>query len=231
MPTNRKPTKIAPSILTADFARLGESVQAAAQGGADYIHLDVMDGRFVPNITFGPTIVRAVRSVTDLPLDVHLMIDDPDRYLADFAEAGANILTVHAEATVHLHRTVQRITELGCRAGVAINPATPVETVREILPFVDMILVMSVNPGFGSQRFIETSTAKLRRVRQLQEDLNPLCDLEVDGGIDTRNIDDVIRSGANVIVTGSAVFNDRATPGENIAKLRKAAHGAQWQHA
>lgn len=231
MQTNRKPIKLSPSILTADFARLGESIQAAATGGADYIHLDVMDGRFVPNITFGIPIVRAVRDVTDLPLDVHLMIEEPDRYLADFAEAGANILTVHAEATVHLHRTVQRITEMGCRAGVAINPATSVEAIREILPFVDMILVMSVNPGFGSQRFIETSTAKLRRVRQLQEDLNPLCDLEVDGGVDTRNIDDVIRSGANVIVTGSAVFNDHASPAENLGKLRKAAQGAQWQHA
>lgn len=231
MKITRKPTKIAPSILTADFGHLAHAVQAAAAGGADYIHLDVMDGRFVPNISFGAAIVRAVRAATDLPLDVHLMIEDPDRYLADFAEAGANIMTVHAEATVHLHRTVQRITELGCRAGVAINPATPVEAVQEILPFVDMILVMSVNPGFGSQRFIETSTGKLRRLRRLQDELNPLCDLQVDGGIDSRNIADVIRAGANVIVTGSAVFNDHGTPGENLDKLRQAAQGAQWQHA
>lgn len=226
-----RPVKIAPSILTADFGHLAAAIEAADAGGADYIHLDVMDGRFVPNITFGPTIIQTVRDVTKLPLDVHLMIDSPDRYLADFAQAGATILTVHAEATLHLHRTVQRITELGCRAGVAINPATPVETVREIMPFVDMILVMSVNPGFGSQRFIETTTSKLRRVRALMDELNPLCDLEIDGGVDVNNIDDVVRSGANVIVVGSAVFNQRATPDANIANLRKAARGARWQEA
>jgi ribulose-phosphate 3-epimerase len=223
------PLKIAPSILTADFGHLATAITAADQGGADYIHLDVMDGRFVPNITFGPLVVAAVRNVTQLPLDVHLMIDDPDRYLADFAQAGASLLTVHAEACVHLHRTVQRITELGCRAGIAINPATPVEMVREIVPFVDMVLVMSVNPGFGSQRFIETSTSKLRRMRKMLDELNPLCDVQVDGGVDVHNIDDVVRSGANVIVVGSAVFNTRNTPGANIAALRKAASSAQWQ--
>lgn len=221
--------KIAPSILTADFANLATSIQAAERGGADYIHLDVMDGHFVPNITFGPLLVHAVRQVTELPLDVHLMMQDPDRYLAAFAEAGANILTVHAEACPHLHRTVQRITELGCRAGVAINPATPIDAIREILPFIDMTLVMSVNPGFGAQHFIETSTAKLRRVRQLHEELNPLCDLEVDGGVGTQNIDDVVRNGANVIVVGSAVFNSRTPPRENIAALRQACRGAFWQ--
>ncbi|HXF62628.1 MAG TPA: ribulose-phosphate 3-epimerase [Caldilineaceae bacterium] len=224
-----RPTKLAPSILTADFGHLADEIRAAENGGADYIHLDVMDGRFVPNITFGPALVQAVRNVTRLPLDVHLMIEDPDRYLADFAEAGATILTVQAEATVHLHRTVQRITELGCRAGVAINPATPIEALREILPFVDMVLIMSVNPGFGGQRFIETSTNKLRRVRRMQEELNPLCDLEVDGGIDVHNIADVVRSGANVIVVGSAVFNSRAPIAENITALRNACRGAMWQ--
>jgi ribulose-phosphate 3-epimerase len=223
------PLKIAPSILTADFGHLATAITAADQGGADYVHLDVMDGRFVPNITFGPMVVAAVRNVTQLPLDVHLMIDDPDRYLADFAQAGASLLTVHAEACVHLHRTVQRITELGCRAGIAINPATPVEMLREIVPFVDMVLVMSVNPGFGSQRFIETSTSKLRRMRKMLDELNPLCDVQVDGGVDVHNIDDVVRSGANVIVLGSAVFNTRNTPGANIAALRKAASSAQWQ--
>ena len=221
--------KIAPSILTADFGHLAKDIAAADEGGAEYIHLDVMDGRFVPNITFGPKLVETVRALTELPLDVHLMIEEPDRYLADFAQAGANLLTVHAEACVHLHRTVQRITELGCRAGVAINPATPVEMVREIVPFVDMILVMSVNPGFGSQRFIETSTSKLRRTRKILDELNPLCDLEVDGGVDVHNIDDVVGSGANVIVAGSAVFNARNTPRANIAALRKAASAAQWQ--
>lgn len=223
------PLKIAPSILTADFGNLAAAVEAATNGGADYMHLDVMDGRFVPNISFGPKIVETVRAVTKLPLDVHLMIEEPDRYLAEFATAGANLLTVHAEACVHLHRTVQRITELGCRVGIAINPATPVEMMREIVPFVDMILVMSVNPGFGSQRFIETSTSKLRRMRKLLDELNPLCDLEVDGGVDVHNIDDVVRSGANVIVVGTAVFNSRNTPGANIAALRKAASSALWQ--
>jgi ribulose-phosphate 3-epimerase len=231
MQAKNHPLKIAPSILTADFGHLAEAITAASDGGATYMHLDVMDGRFVPNISFGPKIVETVRGLTELPLDVHLMIEDPDRYLVDFAKAGANLLTVHAEACVHLHRTIQRITELECRAGVAINPATPVEMIREMVPFVDMILVMSVNPGFGSQRFIETSTSKLRRTRKLLDELNPLCDLEVDGGVDVQNIDDVVRAGANVIVVGTAVYNTRGTPAENIAKLRKAASSAMWHEA
>jgi ribulose-phosphate 3-epimerase len=215
--------------LTANFGRLAEQVHAAEAGGADYIHLDIMDGHFVPNITFGPTIVRAVKDETRLPLDVHLMIEEPDRYLAEFAAAGASILTVHVEACPHLHRTLQQIGDLGCRAGVALNPATPVEAIREVLPFVDMVLVMSVNPGFGAQRFIETSTNKLRRVRRLQEELNPLCDLEVDGGLDVHNVDDVVRSGANVLVLGSSVYNSHGSVAENLAALRKACRGAQWQ--
>jgi ribulose-phosphate 3-epimerase len=217
------PLKLAPSILTADFGHLAEQIRAAETGGADYIHLDVMDGRFVPNITFGPLVVRAVRALTTLPLDVHLMIEDADPYLRDFIDAGANILTVHVEACRHLHRTVQQITQLGCKAGVSLNPATSVDAVREILPFVDLVLVMSVNPGFGSQRFIETSTAKLRRMRRLMDELAPLADLEVDGGVDVHNIADVVQSGANVIVAGSAVFNSRAPAGENLARLRAAA--------
>ncbi|MFN2201534.1 MAG: ribulose-phosphate 3-epimerase [Caldilineaceae bacterium] len=223
------PIKISPSILTADLANLAAQIRAADKGGADYIHLDVMDGVFVPNISFGPMVVKAVRQHTELPLDVHLMINEPGRYVQDFADAGANILTVHVEACKHLHRTLQQINESGCRAGVAMNPATPVEMVREVLPFVDLILVMSVNPGFGSQQFIETSTNKLRRVRRLQEELNPLSELEVDGGIYTTNIDDVVRSGANVIVTGTAVYNDQASVGDNIAALRKAAQKASWR--
>lgn len=229
MPKVTHPLKLAPSILTADFGHLADAITAASEGGADYIHLDVMDGHFVPNITFGPKVVETVRGITQLPLDVHLMIEEPDRYLAEFAQAGASLITVHAEACVHLHRTVQRIHELGCRTGVAINPATPVEMMRDIVPFVDMILVMSVNPGFGSQRFIETSTNKLRRMRKMLNELNPLCDLEVDGGVDVHNIDSVVRAGANVIVVGSAVFNTRDTPGANIAALRKAASSALWQ--
>ena len=223
-----RPIQISPSILTADFGNLAAEIKAAEAGGADMIHLDVMDGAFVPNITFGPLLVRTVRRMTDLPLDVHLMVEDPDRYLDVFVDAGANLLTVHVEATRHINRTLQHITALGCGAGVALNPGTAVESVREVIPFVDMVLVMSVNPGFGSQRFIETSTSKLRRMRQLLDQLNPVCTLQVDGGVDARNIDDVVRSGADVIVVGSAVFNDRGTVADNIAKLRDALAGAQW---
>ena len=219
-----RPIKISPSILTADFGRLDEAITAATAGGADAIHLDVMDGVFVPNISFGPLLVRAVRKATTLPLDVHLMVADADPYLKEFADAGANNLTVHVEACRHLHRTVQEIARLGCHAGVALNPATSVEAVREILPFVDLVLVMSVNPGFGGQQFIETTTSKLRRMRALQQELNPVCDLQVDGGVYAHNIDDVVRAGANNIVTGSAVFNAKATPAENIAALRAALH-------
>lgn len=213
--------KIAPSILTADFAHLAESIAAAERGGADYIHLDVMDGRFVPNITFGPLVVSAVRRLTDLPLDVHLMIEEPERYLAEFAEAGADILTVHVEATPHLHRTVQRTIEVGCRAGVALNPATPIESIREVSPLLDMVLVMTVNPGFGGQKFIETSTSKIQRMRSLLDEYNPTCDLEVDGGIGVNNIADVIQRGANVIVTGTSVYNSEGSVAENIAALRQ----------
>jgi ribulose-phosphate 3-epimerase len=223
------PIKLSPSILNADMGDLATQVRAADAAGADYIHLDVMDGQFVPNISFGPMVVEAVRKRTKLPLDVHLMIEEPSRYIEQFVTAGADILTVHVEACTHLHRTVQQITERGCRAGVALNPATPVEMVREILPFVDLVLVMSVNPGFGSQRFIETSTSKLRRVRHLQEELNPLSELEVDGGIWANNIDDVVRSGANVIVAGTAVFNSTASVEENIAALRQSAKRASWR--
>lgn len=214
--------KISPSILTADFGRLAEVARTLEEGGADAVHLDVMDGVFVPNITFGLPVVRAVREATRLPLDVHLMIHDADPLLELFARSGANTLTVHAEACVHLHRTVQQIAALGCKAGVAINPATSVEAVREILPFVDLVLVMTVNPGFGGQQFIETMTSKIRRIRRMQEELNPTCELQVDGGIYVANVDDVVRAGANNIVVGSAVFNRDATPRDNIEALRRA---------
>ncbi|MCY3904990.1 MAG: ribulose-phosphate 3-epimerase [Caldilineaceae bacterium] len=214
--------KLAPSILTADFGRLQEEVLAAEHGGADLIHLDVMDGRFVPNITFGPLVVEAVHRVTQLPLDVHLMIEEPERHLELFAKAGASIITVHLEACLHLHRAVQQIVDLGCQVGVALNPSTPIESIREIAPFVDQVLVMSVNPGFGGQRFIQTMTSKLRRTRKLLDEYNPTCDLEVDGGIGTGNIRDVLRNGANVIVVGSAVYNSGACVGENLAALRDA---------
>ena len=214
--------KLAPSILTADFGRLQEEILAAEHGGADLIHLDVMDGRFVPAITFGPLVVEAVHRVTQLPLDVHLMIEEPERYLELFAKAGASIITVHLEACLHLHRAVQQIVDLGCQVGVALNPSTPIEGIREIAPFVDQVLVMSVNPGFGGQRFIQTMTSKLRRTRKLLDEFNPTCDLEVDGGIGIGNIRDVQRNGANVIVVGSAVYNRGASVGENLAALRDA---------
>ncbi len=214
--------KLAPSILTADFGRLQEEVLAAEQGGADLLHLDVMDGRFVPNITFGPLVVEAVHRITQLPLDVHLMIEEPERYLELFAKAGASIITVHLEACLHLHRAVQQVVDLGCQVGVALNPSTPIEGIREIAPFVDQVLVMSVNPGFGNQRFIQTMTSKLRRTRKLLDEFNPTCDLEVDGGIGIGNIRDVQRNGANVIVVGSAVYNSGGSVGENLAALRDA---------
>lgn len=214
--------KISPSILTADFGNLAASVRTAQEGGADVIHLDIMDGVFVPNITFGLPVVRAVRAATTLPLDVHFMVADADPYLKGFAEAGANVLTVHAEACRHLHRTIQEITALGVRAGVAINPATSIELVREIIPFVDLVLVMSVNPGAGGQKFIETSTSKLRRMRKLLVELNPTCELQVDGGIYPYNVDDVVRAGADNIVVGSAVFNAQGSVRDNIRALRTA---------
>jgi ribulose-phosphate 3-epimerase len=212
--------KISPSILTADFGRLADEVRAAEEGGADAIHLDVMDGAFVPNISFGLPVIRAVRKATTLPLDVHLMVANPDPLLELFAEAGATLLTVHVETCTHVHRTMQQITALGCQAGVAINPGTSVEAVREVLPFVDLVLVMTVNPGFGGQQFIETMTSKIRRMRRMQEELNPMCDLQVDGGINLHTVDDVVRAGANNIVVGSAVFNRTTTPREAIDALR-----------
>lgn len=218
-----RPIKLAPSILTADFGNLGSQIRLATEGGADYMHLDVMDGRFVPNISFGPLVVEAVREQTELPLDVHLMIEEPERYVDEFAEAGATILSVHVEATRHLHRALQRIRAAGCRAGVVLNPATPVDAVREVAGLVDMVLVMSVNPGFGGQRFIEGSYDKLRRMRALLDQHNPQCDLEVDGGVSASNVAAVVECGANVIVAGSAVYNDEDSVAANLAALRRAA--------
>ncbi|MCL4857769.1 MAG: ribulose-phosphate 3-epimerase [Caldilineaceae bacterium] len=212
--------RLAPSILTADFGRLADAIQAAQAGGADAIHLDVMDGMFVRNLTFGPMVVEAVRRATTLPLDVHLMVQEPGRYVADFVRAGADSVTVHEEATLHLNRTVQQITDLGCQVGVALNPATPVESAREILPFVDLILIMTVNPGFGGQRFIETSTSKVRRMRRLLDELNPTCALQVDGGVNRETISDLAAAGADFFVVGSAVFNPQGSVADNLAGLR-----------
>lgn len=214
--------KIAPSILSADLTKLGESLAAAQEGGADWIHLDVMDGHFVPNITIGPLIAAAARRATDLPLDTHLMIENPDAYIEAFVDAGVDSLTVHVETCPHLHRTLQRIHEAGARAGVALNPATPIAAIEEILPWVDLVLVMSVNPGFGGQKFIEPMLDKVRRIRQSIDDSGSSAELQVDGGVGTGNIGAVAGAGATVVVAGTAVYNDSATPGENLRALRAA---------
>ena len=200
--------RLAPSILAADFARLGEQVADAERAGADRIHVDVMDGHFVPNLSMGPAVVQSVRRVTHLPLETHLMVSDPEAFLEAFAEAGSDSLLVHWEGNANLHRTVQRIKALGKRAGVAINPATPASVLEEILGDVEQVLVMTVNPGFGHQHFIHTTLPKIGRVRQMVEQLDRWCDVEVDGGIDATTAPLVIDAGANVLVAGSAIFND-----------------------
>ena len=212
--------KISTSILSADFARLGEQIQEAVAGGADYIHVDVMDGHFVPNITIGPLIVEAIRPVTSLPLDVHLMIENPDRYIADFARAGADIITVQLEACTHLHRVVQSIKEHKVKAGVAINPATPVASLTDILADLDLVLVMTVNPGFGGQTFIPNSLRKLGALQKMIAEQDAPCEVEVDGGINTGTVAEVVAAGANVLVAGSAIFNRKASVAANIASLR-----------
>src|SRR5215468_4198519 len=200
--------KIAPSILAADFIRLGEQVAQAEQAGADRIHVDVMDGHFVPNISVGAAIVQSLRKVTRLPLETHLMISDPDFFLAEFTEAGSGSFLVHWEGNNNLHRTVQRIKALGKRVGVVINPATPAIVLEEILQDVDQVLVMTVNPGFGHQRFIDTTLPKIRRIRQMIDEIKRDCDLEVDGGIDATTAPLVVDAGANVLVAGSAIFGE-----------------------
>src|SRR4029453_13852304 len=198
--------EIAPSILSADFARLGEEIKSAERGGAGLIHVDIMDGHFLPKITIGPLIVKAARRATDLPLDCHLMITDPDLYIDDFARAGASMISVHVEAVVHLHRTLTAIRELGCRPGVVLNPATPLGAIEEALPFVDYVLIMSVNPGFGGQSFIETSLDKISRLRGMIDSRGLNAHIEVDGGIGLCKVANVVRRGAEWIVAGSAVF-------------------------
>jgi len=197
---------IAPSILSADGSRLGEEILAVEKAGADWIHVDVMDGNFVPNITMGPAIISSLRKVTRLPFDVHLMIDDPDRYIESFYKAGADVITVHVEASSHLHRTVDLIKSFGIRAGVSLNPATSLEQVEEIIHYIDLLLIMSVNPGFGGQQFIGTSLAKIARARKMLAGTPRRPLLEVDGGINLKNIGDVAEAGADVIVAGAAVF-------------------------
>ena len=215
--------KIAPSILSADFTRLGEHIREAEAGGADWIHVDVMDGHFVPNITIGPLIAAAAKRSTSLPVDVHLMIEKPERYLAAFAEAGADYLTVHVETSPHLHRTVQQIRELGVKPGVTLNPATPAESLEEILPYVDLVLVMSVNPGFGGQSYIPTSTAKIAKIRRMLDERGlGHVELQVDGGVAPDTAAEVARAGASVVVAGSAVYNAKAPVADNLRRLREA---------
>lgn len=199
-------SKIAPSILSADFGRLAEEIRAVDTAGADYIHVDVMDGHFVPNITIGPLVVEAIRPVTDKPLDVHLMIENPDLYIPEFARAGADIITVHQEAVPHLHRTVQLIRSLGKKPGVSINPATPVSTLEVILDEIDLVLVMSVNPGFGGQKFIDSALGKISELRRLIDQRGLQVEIEVDGGVKPDNCSRVAAAGADVLVAGSAVF-------------------------
>lgn len=216
-----RPVKIAPSILAADFARLGEQVRAASDGGADYIHIDVMDGHFVPNITLGPVVVSAIRKYSTLPFDVHLMIKLPERYLAHFVEAGANLLTVHVEECMHLHRVIEQIQTLGAKAGVAINPHTPLSMIEEILPYISEVNVMTVNPGFGGQAFIESMLPKIARLRKMADTLNSDLDIEVDGGVDGATAPRCVNAGANVLIAGTSVFGPGATIAEHIAALRQ----------
>lgn len=213
---------IAPSIIASDYLALGDAVRAVEAGGADYIHVDVMDGLFVPNITIGPGVLKALRRATTLPLDVHLMIRDPERYLEQFAEAGASILTVHLEATTHLHRTIGAIKALGLQAGVALNPATPVGSLEEIIGDVDVVLVMSVNPGYSWQTFIPRSESKTAAVRQLIEQHGAKARIELDGGVDTGNIGRLAAAGGSVFVAGAAVFG-APDPGAAVRALRQAA--------
>jgi ribulose-phosphate 3-epimerase len=218
-----RPVLLAPSVLAADFARLGEQARAAEAAGADWLQIDVMDGVFVPNISVGLPVVAALRRAVGLTLDCHLMIVRPEQYVEDFVKAGANHITVHAEASVHLHRTVQHIKQLGATAGVALNPSTPLGTLEEIAPYVDLVLLMSVNPGFGGQSYIPTSTAKVARLRRMLDERGlGHVGIQVDGGVHQQNVAEVVRAGATNIVAGSAIFNAKQTVEQTIADMRAA---------
>jgi ribulose-phosphate 3-epimerase len=222
---NGRTIDIAPSILSADFSRLGEEIEAVERGGADILHVDVMDGHFVPNITVGLPVVKSIASATKLPIDAHLMISEPGSYAEHFVDAGAKMVSVHVEADAHLHRTLTSIKKAGARAGAAVNPSTPISSLEEILPHADYVLVMSVNPGFGGQRFISTSIDKVRRLRRMIEERKLETRIEIDGGIDLENIAAVVAAGVEIIVAGSAIFG-AADPGAAVRELREAT--VQW---
>lgn len=217
-------TKIAPSILSANFSKLGEEIKEVEAGGADYIHVDVMDGHFVPNITIGPLVVEAIKPVTNLPLDVHLMIENPDQYIETFAKAGASIISVHQEASVHLHRTIQLIKQHHVKAGVVINPATPADVLLPILPDVDLVLVMTVNPGFGGQQFIPSTLQKIKQLDVWRKERNLDYEIEVDGGVNPETAKQCKDAGADVLVAGSAIFN-QADRAQAIRAIRQAIEG------
>lgn len=221
---NYEDVKIAPSLLAADFTKLGEQVSEAQDAGADLIHIDIMDGRFVPNITMGPLVVRAVKRVATIPLDVHLMIVEPEKYIQEFADAGADAITVHIEACPHLHRTLSQIREVGCKVGVALNPHTRADSLSEILNMLDVINVMTVNPGFGGQEFIQRMTSKITELRAMISNERLNIDIEVDGGINPETISSAVQSGANVMIAGSTVFGHKDGVKAGIDALRKVLH-------
>jgi ribulose-phosphate 3-epimerase len=222
---NGRSIDIAPSILSADFSRLGDEIAAVERGGATILHVDVMDGHFVPNLTVGLPVVKSIAHATELPIDAHLMISEPGRYAQQFVEAGANMVSVHVEADAHLHRTLASIKAAGAQAGIVLNPATPIESLNEALPFADYVLVMSVNPGFGGQKFIQTSVDKVRRLRRMIEERQLDTRIEIDGGIDLENITSVVTAGAEIIVAGSAIFG-AGDPEAAVRELREAT--VQW---
>ena len=220
MSSSQQKIKLAPSILSADFGRLGEQVAEVDRAGADYIHVDVMDGRFVPNLTIGPVVVQGIRGSTNLPLDVHMMVVEPERLVEDFAKAGADHLIVQAEACPHLHRVLQQIREVGCKAGVAINPGTSLSAIEEVLPLLDVVLVMSVNPGFGGQKLIPETVGKVVRMRRILDEGGYSAELQVDGGVNEATARTMVEAGATVLVAGSAVFNDKESVADAIDHLR-----------
>ncbi len=220
MSSSQQKIKLAPSILSADFGRLGEQVAEVDRAGADYIHVDVMDGRFVPNLTIGPVVVQGIRGSTNLPLDVHMMVVEPERLVEDFAKAGADHLIVQAEACPHLHRVLQQIREVGCKAGVAINPGTSLSAIEEVLPLLDVVLVMSVNPGFGGQKLIPETVGKVVRMRRILDEGGYSAELQVDGGVNEATARTMVEAGATVLVAGSAVFNDKESVADAMDRLR-----------